>query len=185
MRTRSCAALATLGCSALCAHAQSSVTLYGLLDVGVTYVSNEDGHRKVKADDGVNRPNLLGFRGAEDLGGGTRAIFQLTSQFSINNGSFLPGQSLFSRTAFIGIENDRLGRITLGNQYDFMTDALFFAGDDPAKYVHEGERRTRQQSRAPDFGDPRPPAVEAHIGVPDVGLSAHQRRSESISQRAQ
>jgi predicted porin len=133
MRTLPCVSLAMLTSASLCAHAQSSVTLYGLLDVGITYISNEHGHANLKADDGVNRPTLLGFKGVEDLGGGTRAIFQLTTQFSINNGSLLPGQSLFSRTSFLGLESDRLGRITLGNQYDFMTDSLFFGGDDPAE----------------------------------------------------
>ncbi|OLL31607.1 porin [Burkholderia sp. SRS-W-2-2016] len=115
------------------AHAQSSVTLFGLIDTGVTYVSNQSGKSNVKMDDGVNGPNLWGMRGAEDLGGGTKAIFELVNQFQVNNGSFMPNASLFSRTALVGLTNERAGKITLGNQYDFMTDALYFGGNDPAE----------------------------------------------------
>ncbi len=70
------------------AHAQSSVTLFGLMDTGVTYVSNQGGKSNVKMDDGVNGPNLWGIRGSEDLGGGTKAIFELVNQYQLNNGQF-------------------------------------------------------------------------------------------------
>jgi len=115
------------------AHAQSSVTLFGLIDTGVTYVSNQSGNHNIKMDDGVNGPNLWGMRGVEDLGGGTKAIFELVNQFQVNNGQFMPNASLFSRTSLVGLVNDRAGKLTLGNQYDFMTDSLYFAGNDPAE----------------------------------------------------
>ncbi|CAE6729798.1 hypothetical protein R69927_01755 [Paraburkholderia domus] len=115
------------------AHAQSSMTLFGLIDTGITYVSNQAGNHNVKMDDGVNGPNLWGFKGVEDLGGGTKAIFELVDQFQVDNGQFMPNSSLFSRTSLVGLVNDRAGKITLGNQYDFMTDSLYFAGDDPAE----------------------------------------------------
>ena len=115
------------------AHAQSSVTLFGMIDTGISYVSNQAGKHNVKMDDGVNGPNLWGFKGVEDLGGGTKAIFELVDQFQVDNGGFMPNSSLFSRTSLVGLVNDRLGKLTLGNQYDFMTDSLYFAGDDPAE----------------------------------------------------
>lgn len=113
--------------------AQSSVTLFGMMDTGITYVSNQGGHSNVKMDDGVNGPNLWGLTGTEDLGGGSKAFFQLVNQFQIDNGSFMPNKSLFSRTSIIGLSNPVYGKLSLGNQYDFMTDSLYFAGDDPAE----------------------------------------------------
>lgn len=113
--------------------AQSSVTLFGMMDTGITYVSNQGGHSNVKMDDGVNGPNLWGLTGTEDLGGGSKAFFQLVNQFQIDNGSFMPGKSLFSRTSIVGLSNPVYGKLSLGNQYDFMTDSLYFAGDDPAE----------------------------------------------------
>ncbi len=76
-----CAAVVTT------AHAQSAVTLYGMLDVGITALSNDGGHRTAVMDSGVLVPNLFGLKGSEDLGGGTRAVFQLEGQFEVGTGA--------------------------------------------------------------------------------------------------
>jgi predicted porin len=116
------------------AHAQNGVALFGILDAGVTYVSNEGGHANVKFDDGIYAPNLIGLRGIEDLGGGIYALFELSSQFSLGNGEFF-GNGMFGRTSFVGLRDDRVGTVTLGDQYDFMPEVLFFGGDDAARDV--------------------------------------------------
>jgi predicted porin len=135
-KNKHCLKLAVMlagGACAAPAFAQSSVTLYGMMDTGITYVSNQGGHSNVKMDDGVNGPNLWGLLGSEDLGGGTKAFFQLVDQFQVDNGSFMPGKSLFSRTSIVGLSNTALGKLSLGNQYDFMTDSLYFGSNDPAE----------------------------------------------------
>lgn len=114
------------------AHAQSSITLFGLMDNGVSFISNEHGHGLVKANDGVFTPNLWGIKGTEDLGGGLKAVFQLTNQFSVNTGAITPGQQLFSKTSFVGLSDSRFGTLTMGSQYDFMAMSLWASGIDTA-----------------------------------------------------
>jgi len=48
----------------------SSVSIYGIIDAGLTYIDNEAGITKRKLVDGANYGNRLGFRGSEDLGDG-------------------------------------------------------------------------------------------------------------------
>lgn len=107
------------------ALAQSSVTITGLIDGGVTYVSNQHRHSNTLLDSGVLAPNLLTFKGVEDLGAGNKALFDLTSQFDLGSGSTIPGPGqIFNRTALVGLSNDQLGTLTFGNQYDFMFESL-------------------------------------------------------------
>jgi predicted porin len=113
------------------AHAQSSVTIFGLLDVGLSYVTNENGGHNFKADDSIWTPSLWGIRGVEDLGGGYKTLFDLESQFAVNTGAGIPGPNAdFNRQAFVGLEKDDIGRLTFGQQYNLMADFLFFP---PAK----------------------------------------------------
>jgi predicted porin len=114
------------------AHAQSSVTLFGTIDDGLSYISNEHGKSLVKANDGIFTPNLWGIKGSEDLGGGTSAIFRLVDQFSLGTGAITNGQQLFSKTAYVGLSDQRLGTITLGSQYDFMATSLWASDIDTA-----------------------------------------------------
>jgi predicted porin len=109
------------------AHAQSSVTLYGILDVGVSYASNENGHSAVLAQDSAYTPSLWGLHGVEDLGGGYKAVFDLQSQFYVDSGAGIPGPNAdFNRGAYLGIEKDGIGKITFGQQYNLLFDFLFF-----------------------------------------------------------
>jgi general bacterial porin, GBP family len=115
---------ALTGVFATAAHAQSSVTLYGLIDAGITYTNNQQGHSNFKETSGSVNGSRWGLRGAEDLGGGLKAIFTLENGFNIANGTLGQGGREFGRQAFVGLSSDQFGSITLGRQYDSVVDFL-------------------------------------------------------------
>jgi general bacterial porin, GBP family len=115
---------ALTGVFATAAHAQSSVTLYGLIDAGITYTNNQNGHSNWKETSGSVNGSRWGLRGAEDLGGGLKAIFTLENGFNINNGTLGQGGREFGRQAFVGLSSDQFGSLTLGRQYDSVVDFL-------------------------------------------------------------
>jgi GBP family porin len=115
---------AILALAATAASAQSSVTLYGLIDAGLTYTNNQGGAHNFQAASGSVDESNFGLKGSEDLGGGTKAIFQLEEGFNIMNGHQDENGSMFSRQAFVGLSNDRFGTVTLGRQYDAVGDEL-------------------------------------------------------------
>ncbi|MEX3944862.1 porin [Paraburkholderia sp. BR10937] len=106
------------------AFAQSTVTLYGIIDAGITYTNNQGGHSNVMLDTGILQGNRWGLRGVEDLGGGLKAVFVLENGFNLNNGTLGQGGLLFGRTAYVGLQSSVAGMLTLGRQYDFMYDFM-------------------------------------------------------------
>ncbi len=113
---------ALTGVFATAAQAQSSVTLYGLIDAGITYTNNQHGHSNWQETSGSVNGSRWGLRGAEDLGGGLKAIFTLENGFGINDGTLKQGGREFGRQAFVGLASDQFGAVTLGRQYDSMVD---------------------------------------------------------------
>lgn len=117
----------------LMAQAQSSVTIGGVIDAGVTLNSNQTGKRNTLVDTGIQSPNLLRFRGTEDMGGGNKAIFVLESQFQLDTGAQVG--NFFGRQAYVGISGE-WGTLTAGNQYEFMFESLSLQRFGPViKYV--------------------------------------------------
>lgn len=105
------------------AHAQTSITTYGIIDTAVEYYTNANA-----AGDNVTRmpslgggmfPSRLGFRGSEDLGGGLKAIFTLENGFTPDAGSLGQGGRLFGRQAFVGLTGN-WGQFTLGRNYNML-----------------------------------------------------------------
>jgi predicted porin len=106
------------------AFAQSTVTLYGAIDTGIGYQSsagtlgsNSGGRSAIKMLSGVWAGSRFGFKGAEDLGGGTKAIFTLEQGFTSSNGAQSTSGVMFSRQAFMGVTNPIYGSFTAGRQY--------------------------------------------------------------------
>ncbi|WP_322044457.1 porin [Paraburkholderia sp. J67] len=105
------------------AHAQSSVTLYGIADTAVQYISNVGGHALFQ-EGNTHSPDIYGLKGVEDLGGGLRTIFDLQGEYLLNNGESLVPGSLFNRKAIVGLQSDSYGTLTFGHQPSFMYDVL-------------------------------------------------------------
>lgn len=103
------------------AHAQSSVTLYGIIDVGLNYQSNASGGRLFAMTSGVNQGSRFGLVGSEDLGSGLKAIFRLENGFDVTNGKLGQGGLLFGRQAYVGLSGP-YGTLTFGRQYDTLID---------------------------------------------------------------
>lgn len=112
-----CAALVSAACTSP-AFAQSSVTLYGLLDAGITYSNNSGGHSVFKMQDSDIQGDRWGLMGSEDLGGGIKLIFQVENGFSLFTGKLAQGGLEFGRQAFVGVSSDKGGSLTIGRQYD-------------------------------------------------------------------
>ncbi|WP_250519167.1 porin [Caballeronia sp. ATUFL_M1_KS5A] len=107
------------------AHAQSSVTLFGVIDEGIAYTTNIKGDSAVKMANGIRWPTYWGLKGREDLGGGWNAIFNLQSAYNINTGAMATSGVLFGRVAQVGLASKRYGQVTIGRQGEFMNDFLY------------------------------------------------------------
>ena len=121
------AALAAAACSA---SAQSSVTLYGIVDNAVERASNGAGVSATRLVSGQGSASRLGFRGMEDLGGGLRAIFNLEAAINADSGSgsAAGGGLMFNRQSWVGLAGN-WGQVTLGRQFRPEARAVF--GMDP------------------------------------------------------
>lgn len=117
-------ALAITSAVASPTFAQNSVTLYGIIDAGITYTNNAGGHALWQAQSGIAQGSRWGLKGSEDLGGGTRAIFQLENGFNVFNGKLGQGSREFGRQAYVGLTNSSFGTLTLGRQYDPFVDVI-------------------------------------------------------------
>ena len=79
-------ALSLLASAAAASFAQSSVTIYGIVDLGATKVSGLRGGSMSQLNSGIMDGSRLGFRGNEDLGGGYRALFTAESRLEADTG---------------------------------------------------------------------------------------------------
>ncbi|MDR5823649.1 porin [Caballeronia sp. LZ043] len=104
-----------LGAASPVARAQSSVTLYGVIDTAID-ISNQGHGTLVRETSGAMQGSRWGFIGKEDLGGGYQAIFTLENGFNANTGTAGQGGLLFGRQAFVGFTGPQ-GTLTFGRQY--------------------------------------------------------------------
>lgn len=121
-------AFAVLAAFAGTAAAQSNVTIYGIIDGGVEYQKGGAAGSITKVTSGMQNPSRIGFKGTEDLGGGTSAFFTLENGFALDTGAALQGGALFGRQAFVGLKGG-FGSVTLGRQYTPIFTSLCFLID--------------------------------------------------------
>ncbi|WP_179404934.1 porin [Burkholderia guangdongensis] len=128
---KSLLALIALGAFAGAAQAQSSVTLYGIVDEGLLFNNNANGGRQYQLASGNLSGSRFGMRGTEDLGGGLKAIFTLENGFNASTGALGQGGDFFGRQAFVGLSSATAGTVTLGRQYDSVSEYVgqFEVGD--------------------------------------------------------
>ncbi|OYD60501.1 UNVERIFIED_ORG: putative porin [Burkholderia sp. CF145] len=114
--------------ASLSAQAQSSVTLYGITDIGIEYAnhipSGKTASSAVREQSGNLAGSRWGLKGAEDLGGGYKAVFVLEGGFNLNNGTLGQGGRIFGRKAFVGVSTP-YGTVTLGRQQNLLYELMY------------------------------------------------------------
>ena len=124
---RTAVAVATLAAVGSTAFAQSNVQVYGIADVGLTYVNKVAAPTATEprgtgsvagVDSGLLQASRLGFRGTEELGGGLRATFGIEGAMGVDTGSF----TAFSRRTTVGLTGPSFGDLQLGRRKDFTDE---------------------------------------------------------------
>ncbi|MER2555399.1 MAG: porin [Thauera sp.] len=126
-------ALAIAGLVSAPAFAQSNVTIYGIADAYLAF-GKQGGYDLAGVQSGGLSGSRLGFRGAEDLGNGLKAVFVLEQGYNIDSGTDLVSDKAFSRQAYVGVGGS-FGTVSLGRQYapgyDQLYDALVSSNMSP------------------------------------------------------
>ena len=134
-------AVASVLCCAGLAQAQSTVTLYGIVDAAFVSTTNQVGGTKSAIDAGQLATSRWGFKGSEDLGGGLKANFALESTLANDTGaggsSFgTPATAnLFDRISTVGLSGG-FGAVNLGRQNMLGVESIGLA--DPTGLAHAG-----------------------------------------------
>ncbi|WP_292935186.1 porin [Noviherbaspirillum sp.] len=118
------------------ALAQTNVTVYGFIDAGVAMERGAAAGSVTKQATSISGPSRLGFKGVEDLGGGTKAIFNIETGFNVDTGATAT-PNLFGRTTFVGLTGG-FGTVTLGNQFTSLYTTLLLVGD-PMRNGYAGQ----------------------------------------------
>jgi len=118
---KSLLALAVLTAVSGAAFAQSSVTLYGKVDLGLVLDSGNASGKSIRLDSGVTGGSRIGFKGVEDLGGGMKAAFQLETGYCADSAAgapnFCTGSNQFMGRQAHGDLTGAFGALSAGRQY--------------------------------------------------------------------
>ena len=104
-------ALAAASAFTLPVMAQSSVIVYGQMDIGVASLPDEAGHDVTHIDSALWTDSYIGVKGTEDLGGGLKAVFQVETTLVNDDDTGLAGEG---RDTFVGLAGG-FGTLIAGN----------------------------------------------------------------------
>ncbi len=124
---KSLIALAVLGSVAGAAQAQSSVTLYGLVDIYAARIKSGPVGAQASTsviNSGGLAQSRFGLQGSEDLGGGLKAVFKLEQGFDSSNGTVLQTGTAFNRQSWVGLEGG-FGLVQIGNVFAALDDTFY------------------------------------------------------------
>ena len=108
--------LAIAGSFAATANAQTAVSMYGIVDMGLVSERGGAAGSVQKVTSGAQSGTRLGVKGTEDLGGNLKGLFVLETGIAADQGGFNQGGVAFARQSFVGLQGD-FGTVTLGRQY--------------------------------------------------------------------
>ncbi|WP_035514414.1 porin [Paraburkholderia nodosa] len=155
------------------AHAQSSVTMYGMVDTFVQYVNTGNGYTAAMNSSG-QYGSRIGFRGSEDIGGGNKIDFVLENGFYSNDGTFATAGSIFNRQAWVGASGS-WGSVRAGRQNSllFLNEGRLdaFGGATQASGINNLSVYTYRTSNTVAYFSPKFAGLQAagYIGLGDAG----------------
>lgn len=109
-------AFALMGATCAVASAQSSVDVFGVVDLAARHVKNGDESTNTLASNGINA-SRLGFKGFEDLGDGFKAGFWLEAGVSPNSGAQTDPNRFWNRRSTVSLLDPRWGEVRMGRDY--------------------------------------------------------------------
>ena len=152
-------------------QAQSTVTVYGRVDAGISKENDgtTDLEGGINTSDKLqlrnNSGSRLGFRGTEDLGGGLKALFQIEHRFNVDNGASTSA-TFWNGKSIVGLGGN-FGTVTLGRDY---TPAWYIGNEmDPFGFSTIGQMGSAAAvpgtvSRAPNMASYQTPTFNGLKG---------------------
>ncbi|MFM7009903.1 MAG: porin [Betaproteobacteria bacterium] len=118
------------------ARAENVLNFYGIIDIGVQYLSTRQNVSGVSESqqffgiaNGVQSGSRFGMRGFHDFGGGIESFFILENGFNSGNGAAAQGGRMFGRQSTLSVRDNKIGQLDIGRQVNLATN--YFLPLDP------------------------------------------------------
>ena len=182
-------ALAVAGLVSAPAFAQSNVTIYGVIDVGIESAkfNDADGNLTKMISSG-NTTNRIGFKGSEDLGNGMKANFVLEGQPNPDVGTH--GASFWHRTSTVGLSSNSWGSVNFGSQYTPWFSAraandIFYTAGSGSNYNYEAGDTRMSNSIRYDSVSMNGFRIAAMYGMGEAGAAYNAQEGTTAATKKQ